>query len=81
MLSTRGAAAWFDKVAAQCQNSRRLDRPRRRNRSRASAAAAGAGIFCARVALPALLRGPSTSPLEDAAARLMSCRAKRRLAE
>ena len=28
-LITRGAAAWFDKVAAQCQNSRRLDRPRR----------------------------------------------------
>jgi len=30
MLSAGGAAAWFDKVAAQCQNSRRLDRPRRR---------------------------------------------------
>jgi len=29
MLTTRGAAAWFAKVAAQCQNSRRLDRPRR----------------------------------------------------
>jgi len=29
MLITRGAAAWFDKVAAQCQNSRRLGRPRR----------------------------------------------------
>ena len=29
-LITRGAAAWFDKVAAQCQNSRRLGRPRRK---------------------------------------------------
>ena len=29
MLSTRGAAAWFAKVPAQCQYSRRLDRPRR----------------------------------------------------
>jgi len=35
MLITRGAAASFDKVAAQCQNSRRLDRPRRSSASSA----------------------------------------------
>jgi len=40
-LITRGAAAWFDKVAAQCQNSRRLDRPRRERLRELAPVAAG----------------------------------------
>jgi len=57
MLITRGAAAWFDKVAAQCQHSRRLGRPRR----------------CVAQELPPVAAGSSpAAPLQPPGDRLMT---------